>query len=102
MSTAISPTAYNYKVVRQFAIMTVVWGILGMGLGVFIASQLVWPELNLGLEWTTFGRLRPLQPAHVLLVQVDVDEVPQLALIRVEVLLQAVVLLRQVGEQFTR
>jgi cytochrome c oxidase cbb3-type subunit 1 len=33
MSTAISPTAYNYKVVRQFAIMTVVWGILGMGLG---------------------------------------------------------------------
>ncbi|HEX8540490.1 MAG TPA: cytochrome C oxidase, partial [Pseudomonas sp.] len=34
MSTAISQTAYNYKVVRQFAIMTVVWGILGMGLGV--------------------------------------------------------------------
>jgi cytochrome c oxidase cbb3-type subunit 1 len=60
MSTAISPTAYNYKVVRQFAIMTVVWGILGMGVGVFIASQLVWPELNFGLPWTTFGRLRPL------------------------------------------
>ncbi|MBC3362073.1 MULTISPECIES: cytochrome-c oxidase, cbb3-type subunit I [unclassified Pseudomonas] len=60
MSTAISPTAYNYKVVRQFAIMTVVWGILGMGLGVFIASQLVWPELNFDLPWTTFGRLRPL------------------------------------------
>ncbi|SER07133.1 cytochrome c oxidase cbb3-type subunit 1 [Pseudomonas sp. NFACC02] len=60
MSTAISPTAYNYKVVRQFAIMTVVWGILGMGLGVFIASQLVWPDLNFGLPWTTFGRLRPL------------------------------------------
>jgi cytochrome c oxidase cbb3-type subunit 1 len=60
MSTVISPTAYNYKVVRQFAIMTVVWGILGMGLGVFIAAQLVWPNLNLGLEWTSFGRLRPL------------------------------------------
>ncbi|RMQ41674.1 Cytochrome c oxidase, cbb3-type, subunit I [Pseudomonas cichorii] len=60
MSTAISPTAYNYKVVRQFAIMTVVWGIVGMGLGVFIAAQLVWPGLNLDLEWTTFGRLRPL------------------------------------------
>ena len=41
MSTAISETAYNYKVVRQFAIMTVVWGIIGMGLGVFIAAQLV-------------------------------------------------------------
>jgi len=60
MSTVDSPTAYNYKVVRQFAIMTVVWGIVGMGLGVFIASQLVWPELNFGLPWTTFGRLRPL------------------------------------------
>ncbi|MFV3304680.1 cytochrome-c oxidase, cbb3-type subunit I [Pseudomonas sp. NY15181] len=60
MSTAISPTAYNYKVIRQFAIMTVVWGILGMGLGVYIASQLVWPQLNLDLPWTSFGRLRPL------------------------------------------
>ncbi|MFJ2492504.1 cbb3-type cytochrome c oxidase subunit I, partial [Pseudomonas iridis] len=68
MSTAISPTAYNYKVVRQFAIMTVVWGILGMGLGVFIASQLVWPELNFGLPWTSFGRLRPL---HTKLVFLD-------------------------------
>ncbi len=62
MSTAISPTAYNYKVVRQFAIMTVVWGILGMGLGVFIASQLVWPELNLGLEWTTLAACAPCIP----------------------------------------
>ena len=60
MSTAISQTAYNYKVVRQFAVMTVIWGVIGMGLGVFIASQLVWPELNLGLPWTSFGRLRPL------------------------------------------
>ncbi|KPW13796.1 Cbb3-type cytochrome c oxidase, subunit I, partial [Pseudomonas syringae pv. aceris] len=60
MSTTISPTTYNYTVVRQFAIMTVVWGVVGMSLGVFIASQLVWPGLNLELEWTTFGRLRPL------------------------------------------
>lgn len=60
MSTAPSPSAYNYTVVRQFAIMTVVWGIVGMGLGVFIASQLVWPELNFDLPWTSFGRLRPL------------------------------------------
>jgi cytochrome c oxidase cbb3-type subunit 1 len=47
-------------VVRQFAIMTVVWGILGMGMGVFIAAQLVWPELNFDLPWASFGRLRPL------------------------------------------
>ncbi|MFJ4195184.1 hypothetical protein, partial [Pseudomonas sp. NPDC089534] len=41
MNTSIS-TAYNYKVVRQFAIMTVVWGIVGMGLGVFLGARVVW------------------------------------------------------------
>jgi len=51
---------YNYKVVRQFAIMTIVWGIVGMLVGVFIASQLVWPVLNFDIAWLTFGRLRPL------------------------------------------
>jgi cytochrome c oxidase cbb3-type subunit 1 len=61
-----SSTAYNYKVVRQFAIMTVVWGIVGMGLGVFIAAQLAWPELNLNLPWTSFGRLRPLHTNAVI------------------------------------
>jgi cytochrome c oxidase cbb3-type subunit 1 len=66
MSTAISPTAYNYKVVRQFAIMTVVWGIVGMGLGVFIAAQLVWPELNFDSQWISFGRLRPLHTNAVI------------------------------------
>src|SRR5690606_29471599 len=65
MSTAIE-SAYNYKVVRQFAIMTVVWGVIGMGLGVFIAAQLVWPELNFDLPWTSFGRLRPLHTNAVI------------------------------------
>ena len=37
---------YNLKVVRQFAIMTVIWGIIGMAVGVLIAAQLIWPELN--------------------------------------------------------
>nr|WP_300306791.1 cytochrome-c oxidase, cbb3-type subunit I [Halomonas sp.] len=53
-------TTYNYKVVRQFAIMTVVWGIVGMCVGLTLAAQLVWPQLNLDLPWTSFGRLRPL------------------------------------------
>ena len=39
-------THYNDKVVRQFAIMTVVWGIVGMLVGVVIAAQLLWPALN--------------------------------------------------------
>ena len=65
MNTATS-TAYSYKVVRQFAIMTVVWGIVGMGLGVFIAAQLAWPFLNFDLPWTSFGRLRPLHTNAVI------------------------------------
>ena len=52
MSTTNPESAYNYKVVRQFAIMTVVWGIVGMTVGVLIAAQLVWPDLNFGLPWT--------------------------------------------------
>ncbi|SEI78940.1 cytochrome c oxidase cbb3-type subunit 1 [Allopseudospirillum japonicum] len=66
MSTAFEHPTYNYKVVRQFAIMTVVWGIVGMFVGVWIAAQLVWPELNFGLPWTSFGRLRPLHTNAVI------------------------------------
>jgi len=51
---------YFDKVVRQFAIMTVVWGIVGMLVGVLIAAQLIWPALNFDLPWFSFGRLRPL------------------------------------------
>ena len=59
-------TTYNYKVVRQFAVMTVVWGIVGMLVGVLIASQLAWPILNFDLPWLTFGRLRPLHTNAVI------------------------------------
>lgn len=59
-------TTYNDKVVRQFAIMTVVWGVVGMLVGVFIASQLAWPELNFGIEYLSFGRLRPLHTNAVI------------------------------------
>ncbi len=57
---------YNVKVVKQFAIMTVVWGIVGMLVGVVIAAQLAFPELNPGLEWFHFGRLRPLHTNAVI------------------------------------
>ena len=59
-------TTYNYKVVRQFAIMTVVWGIVGMLVGVYIAAELVWPELNMDIPWLTFSRLRPLHTNAVI------------------------------------
>ncbi len=57
---------YNLGVVRQFAIMTVVWGIVGMGLGVFIAAQLAFPALNFDIPWLTFSRLRPLHTNAVI------------------------------------
>jgi cytochrome c oxidase cbb3-type subunit 1 len=57
--------SYNYRVVRQFAIMTVVWGVVGMLVGVFIAAQLIWPELNLA-PWLSYGRLRPLHTNAVI------------------------------------
>jgi cytochrome c oxidase cbb3-type subunit 1 len=57
---------YNYKVVRQFALVTVLWGIVGMLVGVVIAAQLVWPELNFDTPWLTFSRLRPLHTNAVI------------------------------------
>ena len=57
---------YNYTVVRQFAVMTVVWGIVGMTVGVLIAAQLVWPVLNFDTPWLTFSRLRPLHTNAVI------------------------------------
>ncbi|MDH3872287.1 MAG: cbb3-type cytochrome c oxidase subunit I, partial [Gammaproteobacteria bacterium] len=57
---------YNYTVVRQFAIMTIVWGIVGMAVGVLIAAQLAWPALNFDVAWLTFGRLRPLHTNAVI------------------------------------
>jgi cytochrome c oxidase cbb3-type subunit I len=57
---------YNDKVVRQFAVMTVVWGVVGMLVGVLIAAQLYWPALNFNVPWLSFGRLRPLHTNAVI------------------------------------
>ena len=57
---------YDLKVVRQFTIMTVVWGVVGMFVGVVIAAQLAWPALNFDLPWISFGRLRPLHTNAVI------------------------------------
>jgi cytochrome c oxidase cbb3-type subunit 1 len=58
--------SYNDKVVRQFAIMTVVWGVVGMLVGVIIASQLIWPGLSFDLSFLTYSRLRPLHTNAVI------------------------------------
>jgi cytochrome c oxidase cbb3-type subunit 1 len=66
MSTKTVDTTYDFKVVRQFSIMTVIWGIFGMSVGVLIAAQLVWPQLNFDTAWLSFGRLRPLHTNAVI------------------------------------
>src|SRR5688572_7871139 len=59
-------SAYNYTVVRQFAIMTIVWGIVGMAVGVLIAAQLMFPDMTEGIAWLSYGRLRPLHTNAVI------------------------------------
>ena len=65
-ASANAPIRYETDVVRLFTIMTIVWGIVGMGLGVFIASQLAYPALNFDIPWLSFGRLRPLHTNAVI------------------------------------
>ena len=57
---------YNNQVVRQFAVMAVVWGIVGMSVGALLAAQLAWPALNFDLPWLTYSRLRPLHTNAVI------------------------------------
>lgn len=57
---------YNNKIVKQFGIATMIWGIVGMLVGVIIALQLAFPAFNLGIPYTTFGRLRPIHTNAVI------------------------------------
>ncbi|MCG8358383.1 MAG: cbb3-type cytochrome c oxidase subunit I, partial [Kiloniellales bacterium] len=57
---------YHEDVIRLFVIATVFWGVVGFLVGVVIAFQLAYPLLNLDLEWTTFGRLRPVHTSAVI------------------------------------
>ncbi len=57
---------YDNRIVRAFSIATVVWAIVGMSAGLLAAIQLFWPEANLNLQFTTFGRVRPLHTNAVI------------------------------------
>jgi cytochrome c oxidase cbb3-type subunit I len=52
--------------VRWFALAAVVWGVVGMVVGLFIAAQLAWPALNFDIPWLSYGRLRPLHTNAVI------------------------------------
>jgi cytochrome c oxidase cbb3-type subunit 1 len=60
-----SPT-YTDDAVRGFALMAVVWGVVGMLVGVFIATQLAFPDITYGIPWLSYGRLRPLHTNAVI------------------------------------
>jgi len=68
MATSSVPAqpVYTDSVVRWFSVAAVVYGIVGMLVGVIIASQLAWPELNFGIPYITYGRLRPLHTNAVI------------------------------------
>jgi len=66
VSPAASTELYNDKVVRQFTVMTVVWGIIGMAVGALIAAELIWPGLSFDIPWLSYGRLRPLHTNAVI------------------------------------
>jgi cytochrome c oxidase cbb3-type subunit I len=57
---------YTDAPVRLFALASVLWGVVGMLVGVLIAAQLTWPELNFGIPWLSYGRLRPLHTNAVI------------------------------------
>lgn len=58
--------SYDNKIVKNFAIATLLWGVVGMLVGLIIATQLFIPALNLNTPWLTFGRIRPLHTNAVI------------------------------------
>lgn len=58
--------SYDNKIVRQFLIATIIWGVVGMLVGLLAAFQLYLPDLNFNLPYTTYGRIRPLHTNAVI------------------------------------
>jgi cytochrome c oxidase cbb3-type subunit 1 len=59
-------TNFTDELVKKFTTATILWGIVGMLVGVFIAAQMAWPSLNFDISWLTFSRLRPLHTNAVI------------------------------------
>ena len=64
-STTLEQFSYDNKIVRNFAIATIIWGVVGMLVGVIIATQLFEPMANI-TQYGTFGRIRPLHTNAVI------------------------------------
>ena len=57
---------YDNKVVRKFIVATMLWGIVGMSVGLLLAFMFLFPNLTEGISWLSFGRLRPLHTNAVI------------------------------------
>lgn len=66
MPSSVDTFQYDNKIVRQFAIASMVFGVVGMTVGLLVALQMFLPQLNFGLPYTTFGRIRPLHTNAVI------------------------------------
>ena len=66
MTVTIEQFSYDDAIVRKFTLMTLVWGIVGMLVGVVVALQLAAPFFNFELPFLSFGRLRPLHTNAVI------------------------------------
>ncbi len=66
IATYSSAEQYNFDIVKKFAIMALVWAVVGMSVGVYIASELAWPFLNFDSPYFSFGRFRPVHTSAVI------------------------------------
>ena len=66
MTVQIEQFSYDDAIVRKFTLMTFIWGVVGMLVGVIVALQLAAPVFNFELPWLSFGRLRPLHTNAVI------------------------------------
>ena len=64
--TSLEEPVYDLGVVKYFAVATVIWGLVGMAVGLLLSAQLAWPALNFDLPWLSYGRIRPLHTNAVI------------------------------------
>lgn len=65
-SNQIDTISYDDSIVRKFLLVTLLWGVVGMAVGLLAAFELAAWQVNLGLPWITFGRIRPLHTNAVI------------------------------------
>ncbi|MCP5279554.1 MAG: cytochrome-c oxidase, cbb3-type subunit I [Thiobacillus sp.] len=65
-SGAAANEQYDYDIIKKFSVMAIVWAVVGMFVGVYIASELAWPFLNFDSPYFSFGRFRPVHTGAVI------------------------------------